>query len=86
MQSNGNKTTDARTFGEIYNSLNKLEKTELYRKLHIANVCTSRQTVWNWAAGKNEPGQPLVMNSLVRVLGRFLGCTVTAHTLFPKNN
>lgn len=27
MRSNGNKTTDARSFGEIYNSLNKSEKT-----------------------------------------------------------
>lgn len=84
MQSNGNKSIDTRTFGEIYNSLNKLEKTELYRKLHIANVCASRQTVWNWAIGRCEPGQPLVMNSLVRVLGGFLGRSVSANTLFPR--
>lgn len=86
MQSNNKKTIDTRTFGDIYNSLNVEDRQELFRQMHIANICNTRQTVWNWANGKSKPGQRLVMNSLVRVLGRFLGCTVSAHTLFPKTN
>lgn len=86
MQSNKEKTIDARTFGEIYNSLNVSEKQELFRKFHIANICSTRQTIWNWATDKVRPSQPLVLKSIVRVLGNFIGHTVSVNTLFPKNN
>ena len=86
MQSKEIKSIDTRTFGEIWNSLDSEERIDLSHKLFYNNVCNTRQTIWAWATGRRQPKQRLVMNSLVRVLGRFLGHTVSANTLFPKNN
>ncbi len=84
MQSKEINPIDTRSFGEIWNSLDGEEKTELTRKLFLANVCNTRQTLWGWATGRCQPKQRLVVNSCVRVLGRFLGRTVSARTLFPS--
>lgn len=86
MQSKENKPVDTRSFGEIWLTLSHDEKLELTRKLFLNDVCITRQTIWGWATGRYKPKQRLVMNSLVRVLGRFLGRTVSAHTLFPERH
>ena len=84
MQSKENNSVDTRSFEEIWNSLGDEERTDLSHKLFYNNICNTRQTIWAWATGRYQPKQRIVMNSLVRVLGRFLGCTVSAHTLFPN--
>lgn len=83
MQSNKENIRDTRTFGEIYRSLTIPDRQELFRQMHIANVCCTRQTMWNWANGKSRPAQRLVLTATAKVVGRFLGRTVSPVTLFP---
>ena len=77
------KTTDARTFPEIWEKLTHDEKSELTTKLYAAKCCGTPQTIWNWGTGKTRPA-PLVRKEIASVVGRFLGARVFGATLFPE--
>lgn len=85
MQSKENKIIDARPFVEIYANLSEPQRRELNRKCVIANLYSTRQTLWNWGTGKTQPGNALIGKSFAGILSRFLGCTVYFKTLFPLN-
>lgn len=86
MDTNKNKAKqiDARPFGEIYTEMGVLQKRELFRQFHLKNICSTRQSLWNWATGKATPA-PIVAEAVAKVLGNFIGKSVYVRTLFPNS-
>lgn len=54
MQMNENKTIDARTFPEIWETLTDYQRDNL-RFAVLVNIRVSPQTFWNWRTGKRRP-------------------------------
>ena len=54
MQMNENKTIDARTFPEIWETLTDYQKDNLRFAIYV-NLRVSPQTLWNWRHGKRTP-------------------------------
>lgn len=83
MQSKENIAVDARTFPEIWESLNTDEQSNLRADLLGSKCCTTRQCIHYWAKGEKSPNMPIVRNAVAKVVGKFLGKKVFAATLFP---
>lgn len=82
---NNTKQIDPRSFGEIYSELGVLQKRELFRQFHLKNICSTRQSLWNWATGKATPA-PLVAEAVAKTLGNYIGKSVYVRTLFPNSH
>lgn len=54
MQMNENKSIDARTFPEIWETLTDYQKNNLRFAIYV-NLRVSPQTLWNWRHGKRTP-------------------------------
>lgn len=54
MQMNENKSIDARTFPEIWETLTEYQRENL-RFAVLVNIRVSPQTFWNWRTGKRRP-------------------------------
>lgn len=83
MQSNEISSIDARSFQQIWETLNQDERDELSRKLYVARCCKNRQTIWKWGNGKCSPREPLVREGVCKTVSRFLKTKTTTQTLFP---
>lgn len=84
MQSKQNSGNLARTFGEIWNSLNQDERETLTLDLYNAKCCKTRQTIWKWANGKSQPSAPIIRDTVAKVVGKTVGSRVFAAHLFPR--
>lgn len=80
-QSNTKEMIDARTFPEIYNSLNKLQQKELSDEI-IHKTGVSRQSVWYWAKGDRIPQYSGVRNLVADCVRKIVGVKVPQHILF----
>ena len=85
MQVYKEKTVDARTFPQIWASLNSSERDELSYQLFRAKCTKTRQTIWNWANGKSQPNMPLIRKAVASVVGKVIGTPVLENTLFPDS-
>ena len=81
MQNNEIISTDARTFPEIWASLNKNEQSEL-RFVLIRDLDITRQTIANWSKGV-QPIYKDTKKKVATIVGRNLGISVSWLTLFP---
>ena len=54
MQMNENKSIDARTFPEIWETLTDYQRDNL-RFAGLVNMRVSPQALWNWWTGKRRP-------------------------------
>ena len=88
---NEKKLIDARTFPEIWKSLDaNYEQSELRFQLISNRCCSTPQTVWNWANGNTQPTEVLVLRKIAKVVSEFLSSrsdngdvVVKYQTLFP---
>lgn len=83
MQSKENSTTDARTFPQIWETLNRAERRTLKVELVKAMSCTTN-AVWFWSNGTYSPNSKLDRDKVAQVVSKFLGRKCFAHTLFPN--
>lgn len=84
MQSKQFSGNDARTFGEIWNTLTSDEREDLTLALYNAKCCKTRQTIWKWANGKSKPSAPIIRDTVAKVVGKTVGSRVFSSTLFPR--
>jgi len=87
---NKNPRIDARTFPQIWASIgSNYERSELRQKLMSSRCCSTSQTVWNWATGKTQPVEHLVLSKVAKVISDFLSSVsgepvkCLPQTLFP---
>ena len=77
---------DTRTFPEIWKGLTRLQKETLRYALIKNKVCTTRQSVNNWANDRKRPSLPLVRKEVARVVSSVIGSRVFGDTLFPPRD
>ena len=83
MQNYKENQTDARTFPQIWVSLNPDQQDRLASRIYQKGCCKTRQTIWNWGTGRVQPSVPIVRTTVAQVVSATLGVTVQPHTLFP---
>lgn len=84
MQMSEKNLIDARSFQEIWKTLDRYQRQELSLRLQKSRCCATRQTVINWAYGHTQPNLPLIRKTISQVVGKYLNATTYAHTLFPS--
>ena len=72
---------DARTFPEIYESLNKLQQCELREQI-TRSTGASRATVWFWRTGKKIPARLSDRKAISACIKKVLGINAPQHLLF----
>lgn len=82
MQNKEIKSTDARTFAQIWTVLNKDQRRDLRSELSHATGC-STNAIYFWAKGTYSPNSKLDKEKVAQVVSRFIGCRVIPATLFP---
>lgn len=83
MQSNKEKSNDARSFPEIWATLSSDEKDELVYELIRTKCCKTRTAILMWARGERRPSNALTRDVIARSIGKTLGLRVFGTTLFP---
>lgn len=83
MQSKDIICKDARTFGEIWESLPNDKKNELFAELVNKGVTYNKITIWFWATGKRVPRSHDARVALVEAVGRITGEQRDFYELFP---
>lgn len=73
---------DTRSFREIWEALNLVERMELKRMLVNKNV-VSEKTVRNWAYRERYPISISIRLKATKVVEKFMGCKMSHITLFP---
>lgn len=74
---------ETRTFPQIWDSLSQDERDDLTLRLYAAKCCRTRQSIWEWASGKGQPGAMLVRDTVAKTVSKFIGRKSTPQTLFP---
>ena len=74
---------NAKTFGEIWDSLSKEDKNRLFFELVITGVTNSKVTVWYWATGRRRPSKRIPREALVKGVNRITNSICSFKTLFP---
>lgn len=77
------KTTDTRTFPQIWATLTADEREDLILRIYNSKACKTRQTVRNWAAGRVVPDSPLVKDTVANCVSKVTGTRVLGGVLFP---
>lgn len=72
---------DTRTFGEIYDSLNEVEKFEVREKIRSLSLC-SEAGIRNWRTGHRRP-QPVHQMNIVKAF-KSIGIVTAPSFLFPQ--
>ena len=76
-------TTDARTFPEIWNSLNQAQQEELREQILIKTGASSN-TFWFWKKGAACPASRSDRRVIALLVCKYLNISTVAATLFPK--
>ena len=84
MQMSEKNLIDARSFQEIWKTLDKFQRQELSRKIQQSRACTTRQTIYNWAEGKTVPSLAIIRKKAAEAVGKYLNSKVYPQTLFPS--
>ena len=84
MQSKENVLTNTKSFHEIWESLTPDQQDDLTADLFKAKCCKTRQAIWWWHTGKKQPINPLIRETIAKVVSKAIGERVFPHTLFPK--
>lgn len=79
-----NFSIDTRSFPEIWAALSKDERDELSLKLFQNKCCRSRQAIHYWGKGEKSPLNPLVRETVAKVVTKQIGAKVLTQTLFPR--
>lgn len=77
------KERDLRSFPEIWGTLSRDEKDNVFVQLVKDGCTTSRQTVWNWASGKWQPRTRAMKNVVAASVAKATGLRVFGTSLFP---
>lgn len=83
MQMNENKTIDARTFPEIWETLTDYQRENLRFAIYI-NLRVSPQTLWYWRHGKRTPNWAN-QKELARLTSIVTKKRCSPELLFPKS-
>ena len=81
MQSKQEKTTDARTFVEIYQSLSRSEREWLIYKINTT-VGVTRQSVWQWGKGICQPLGISAKRDVAKIVSSMLNIKTSPTILF----
>lgn len=82
MQSNKEKSIDARTLPQIFSEMSKCEQNELKEALFRATHKTN-QSINNWVTGRIVPSDVLTRKAIVKAVNSTI-CKVTSDvTLLP---
>ena len=82
QQISENKTIDARTFPEIWESCTSIERSKISHKVAELLDC-STVAVWNYGVGNYAPKALSAKKDVVRVLRNVLKIQTSPETLFP---
>jgi len=85
MQVYTEKSIDARSFPEIWATLNKGEKDDLVYELLKNKCCTTRTAINQWGRGVRTPANYAAKDIVARSIGKVLGLKVHSATLFPRS-
>ena len=75
--------TDARTFSEIWNGLEEIQKVQLQERI-LNKTGASSNTFWFWKNGRAVPASRTDRRTIAREVSIFLGITVHDAILFPR--
>lgn len=75
--------TDARTFPEIWNGLEEIQRVQLQERI-LSKTGASSNTFWFWKNGKAVPASRTDRRLIAREVSIFLGITVHDAILFPR--
>ena len=83
MQSKDIICKDARTFGEIWESLPNKEKNELFADLVKKGITYNKITIWFWAKRKRCPRSHEARVAIVDAVHKITGVQYDFYDLFP---
>lgn len=83
MQINKEISTDARSFPEIWNSLDKEKQEVLMTRIYKKQCARCYQTVYYWRTGKKYPDNPIIRKTVASIVGTLINARVLPQTLFP---
>lgn len=76
--------TNTDSFAEIWAGLTDGQRYSISVALMQEGCCTTRQTVWNWANGKTQPGSNDTRAHVAQIVGKVVGRRILPKTLFPS--
>lgn len=79
-------TFEAKTFQEIWAQLSDEQRADVRLKLLTKKCTASPQSIYNWAAGRTRPTNPLVLDAIANTLGQYLGVKLYGRVLFPAKS
>lgn len=75
--------TDARTFPEIWNGLEEIQRVQLQERI-LSKTGASSNTFWFWKNGKAVPASRTDRRIIAREVSIFLGIPIHDAVLFPR--